>query len=134
MLAAAACGLRGAPLPLTGEPPPLGIGVAGSENVTAVAGALFGALAAEPTLLVEALAIGAAAALLPIVRRSRAFGLWGVTAFGAAYTALAVLVPTLAGTGDVASFPILLSTWLIVAIVAIPEVKSLLGTRVAPVQ
>jgi len=137
LLAAAVCGLRGAPLPFTGEPPPLGLGIAGSESVTAVVGALWGALAAEPALLVEAFVIGAAAAVLPIVRRSRPFGLWGIVAFGAVYTALAVLVPTLAGMGDVASFPILLATWAIVAIVAIPELKglkTLLRAQAAPVQ
>jgi len=134
LLAAVILGLRGTPLPFTGEPPPLGLGIAGSESVTAVAGALWGALTAEPALLVEAFVIGAAAAVLPVVRRSRAFGLWGIAAFGAAYTAIAVLVPTLAGAGDVASFPALLSTWIIVALVAIPELKTLLRTQAAPVQ
>jgi eukaryotic-like serine/threonine-protein kinase len=133
ILAAAVCGLRGTPLPFTGETPPLGLGIEGSESVMAVAGALWGALAAEPVLLIEALALGAAAAALPVVR-SRPFGLWGIAAFGAVYTALAVLVPTLTGSGDVASFPILLSTWAIVAIVAIPELRTLLRTRAATVQ
>jgi len=136
LLAAMVCGLRGAPLPLTGDPPPLGLGLAGSETVTAVSGALFGALAAEPALLLEALVIGAAAAALPLVRRAGAAGLWGIAAFGAAYTTLAVLLPTLTGAGDVAAFPVLLSTWLIVASITIPRLKRLLAMngQAAPVQ
>jgi hypothetical protein len=122
LLAAAVCGLRGTPLPFTGEPPPLGLGIEGSTSVTAVAGALWSALAAEPTLIVEALVVGTATLALPAARR---FGLWGVAGFGAAYTAIAVLVPTLSGAGDVASFPILVATWVIVAIVAIPQLRSL---------
>jgi hypothetical protein len=131
LLAAIVLGLRGQPLPLTGDPAPLGLGLEGSTSVTAVAGALWGALAAEPALLVEALVIGAAAAALPAVRR---FGLWGLAGFGTAYTAVAVLVPTLAGAGDVASFPILVATWLMVAIVAIPELRTLQGTQACPVE
>jgi hypothetical protein len=131
LLAAIVLGLRGQPLPLTGDPAPLGLGLEGSTSVTAVAGALWGALAAEPALLVETLVIGAAAAALPAVRR---FGLWGIAGFGAAYTAIAVLVPTLAGAGDVASFPILVATWLMVAVVAIPELRTLLRAQACPVE
>lgn len=131
LLAAIVFGLRGAPLPLTGDAPPLGLGLDGSTSVTAVAGAIWGALAAQPALLLEALVIGAAAAVLPLVRR---FGLWGIAGFGAAYAAIAVLVPTLAGAGGVASLPILLSTWVIVAIVAIPELKILRASQAAPVE
>jgi hypothetical protein len=131
LLAAIVLGLRGQPLPLTGDPAPLGLGLEGSTSVTAVAGALWSSLAAEPALLVEALVIGAAAAALPAVRR---FGLWGIAGFGAAYTAIAVLVPTLAGAGDVASFPILVATWLMVAIVAIPELRTLLRAQACPVE
>jgi hypothetical protein len=134
LLAAAVCGLRGDALPFTGEQPPLGLGVAGSESVTAVAGALWGALTSEPALLVEALVLGAAAAALPFVRRTVGPRLWWIAGFGAAYTLLAVLLPTLTGAGDVASFPILLSTWAIVAIVAIPELKALMRAQAAPVQ
>lgn len=131
LLAAVVSGLRGVPLPFTGDPPPLGLGIEGSTSVTAVAGALWSALMGEPTLLVEALVIGTAAAALPIARR---FGLWGLAGFGAAYTATAVLVPTLAGAANVTSFPILLSTWVIVAIVAIPESKAVRRALPSPVE
>jgi hypothetical protein len=87
LLAAIVFGLRGEPLPLTGDLPPLGLGIEGSTSVPAVVGALWSALLAEPALLVEAIVIGAAAALLPVARR---FGLWGLAGFGAAYTAIAV--------------------------------------------
>ena len=130
-LAAIVAGLRGAPLPFTGDPPPLGLGIEGSTSVSAVAGALWSALTAEPALLLEAVVVGAAAAALPLARR---LGLWGLAGLGAAYTATAVLGPTLAGAGDVTLLPILLSTWALVAIGAIPELQTLRRWQASPVE
>ncbi len=131
LLAAIVAGLRGLPLPFTGDPAPLGLGIAGSDDLAAVVGALTGALAGEPVLLFEAAIVGGAAAALPLVRR---FGLWGAAGFGVAYTALAVLGPPLAGMGEVASFPILLSTWAIVGILSIPVLRATRASLVTPVQ
>jgi hypothetical protein len=104
LVAAAAAGLRRAPFPLTGDAPPLGLGIAGSEAPVAVAGALWRALAAQPGLLACALAFAAAAAALPY---ARARGAWGIAALGAA-TMAAALLPT----GDVVAAPIVVCLWL----------------------
>ena len=87
--AAVAAGLRGVPLPLTGDPPPAELGLAGTESARAAAATLRDAAAAEPALLVAGLALAAAAALLPA---ARARGPWWIAAWGAG-TLLAALVP-----------------------------------------
>jgi len=66
LAAALVAGVRGAPLPFTGAAPPLGLGLAGATDPLDVAGSLARALAAQPALLVEALAFAAIAAPLPL--------------------------------------------------------------------
>jgi hypothetical protein len=110
LLAALAAGLRGAPLPLTGDRPPLGLGLAGSDRPGAAAEALWSALSAHPALLIEAVVIGAATALLP---RAERHSLWGLAVFGAVFLGGALLAaPT------VAALPIVLGCWLTVGVLA----------------
>ena len=108
--AALAAGLRGTPLPFTHALPPLGLGIAGSDNPVAVAGALWQALLAHPALGLEAAALAAAAALLPFARTR---DLWGVAGAGAALLAATVLVP------GVAVWPLVVTAW--VTCVALAE-------------
>jgi hypothetical protein len=110
LLAALVAGLRGVPLPLTGDRPPLGLGLAGSDRPAAVAEALWNALSAHPALLIEAVVIGAAAAVLP---RAERHSLWGLASFGALFLAAALLV-----TPTVAAIPIVLGCWLTVGVLA----------------
>jgi hypothetical protein len=105
LLAGVVAGIRHAPLPFTGGSPPRGLGIAGSERPLAVAEELARALAAHPALGIEALVLGAAAAVLPLATRR---GLWGIALFGAALLA-AALVPPL----GVAALPLVACTWVI---------------------
>jgi hypothetical protein len=105
LVAALAAGLRREPLPLSGDTPPLGLGIAGSDAPRAVAGALARAVLAQPGIAVAALALGAAAALLPLARDR---GPWAVTGVGAGVMA-AVLLPA----PQVAALPVVLAVWAI---------------------
>jgi hypothetical protein len=80
------------------------LGLTGSDSPTAVASELWRALAAHPTLGVEALVLAGAAAALPLVRR---FGLWGVAGLGAVLLAATVLP-----SASVASLPLALCVWI----------------------
>jgi Protein kinase domain len=102
-VAAVSAGIRGEPLPLTGDEPPSTLGVAGSEDVAATATALWDAAAAEPGLVVAGCALAAAAAALPY---ARARGAWALAAWGAA-TLAAALVPV----GTVEALPVVLAVW-----------------------
>ena len=77
------------PLPLTGEPAPLGVGVAGAGDPLDVVGSLTRAVTAHPALLAEAVAFALLAAALPLLRP---YGRWGAAAFGAAMVLLCVPV------------------------------------------
>ena len=110
LLAALVAGLRGAPLPLTGDRPPLGLGLAGGNRPGAAAEALWNALSAHPALLIEAIVIGAAAALLP---RAERHGVWGLAVFGGVFLGAALLA-----TPTVAAVPIVLGCWLTVGVLA----------------
>lgn len=103
LVGALAAGLRRAPLPLTGDAPPLGLGIAGSEAPAAVAGALARALIDQPGIAVAALGLAAAGGLLP---SARARGPWAVVALGTGLMA-AILLPA----PTVAALPIVLGTW-----------------------
>ena len=104
LLAALVAGLRRAPLPLDGSTPPLGLGVTGSDRPTAVAAALWSQLAAHPVLIGEAVALAAAAALLPSVRRR---GPWPAALFGAALLACTAFIAPAA-----AVLPLVAAAWL----------------------
>jgi eukaryotic-like serine/threonine-protein kinase len=103
LAAALVAGLRGVPLPLSGEPAPLGVGVAGAGDPLAVVGSLARAAGAHPALLVEAGVFAALAVALPF---ARAYGRWGAAAFGAATVLLTVpFVPS------AAIVPLVLAAW-----------------------
>lgn len=111
LVAALVAGLRHAPLPLTGESPPLGLGVVGSERPAAVARALVDALQRHPALPVEALLLGLAAAAIPSVRGK---GPWPIAGFGAA-----TMGATLLAAPGVAALPIVVAVWATCAVLAL---------------
>jgi hypothetical protein len=111
LVAGLVAGLRHAPLPLTGESPPLGLGVLGSERPVAVAQALADALHRHPALPIEALLLGLAAAAIPSVRRR---GPWPIAAFGAATMGV-----TLLAAPSVAALPVVLAVWATCAVLAL---------------
>jgi hypothetical protein len=115
LTAALVAGLRGAPLPFTGDAPPLGLGLTGSDSAPAVAGSLVDALAAQPALLVEAGALAVAAAALPFVRRR---GLWPVALFGAA-----LVVATVLAVPAAAAAPLVVTAWVTCGALAWLEVR-----------
>jgi len=111
VLAAIVAGLRHAPLPFTGATPPKGLGIAGSEDPFAVATALWRALIRHPALLLEALALAAAAVALPF---ARAKGLWAIAGLGAALIAVTLLpAPAVAAT------PLVLAAWTTCTVLAL---------------
>ena len=103
LLAAVVAGLRHAPLPFTGAAPPRGLGITGSEDPFAVAMALWRALLDHPALLFEALALAAAAIVLPLARER---GLWAIAGLGAGLIAV-----TLLPAPSVAAVPLVLAAW-----------------------
>jgi Protein kinase domain len=111
LLAAIVAGIRHASLPFTGASPPLGLGLAGSDSPEAVVSELWHALAAHPTLGIEALVLAAAAGSIPLVRR---FGLWGVAGLGAALLAATVLP-----SQSIASLPLALCVWVTCGVLAL---------------
>lgn len=96
-------GVRHTSLPFDGVSAPHGLGLAGSRSVTATASVLWHALLSRPTLALEALALAAAAALLPLARER---GLWAIAALGAG-----MLAATLLPTPDVTAIPLVVSVW-----------------------
>jgi hypothetical protein len=113
LLAGLVAGLRGVPMPFDGSAPPDSLGIAGSESPAAVAGALADALVAHLTLVLEAGAIAAAAALLPY---ARARGPWGVAAFGSGFLAL-----TLLAAPGIPAAPLVLAVWATCAVLVLPK-------------
>ena len=103
LLAGIVAALRHVALPFTGAAPPNGLGITGSEDPLAVGTALWRALVDHPALLLEAVALAAAAVALPFARR---FGLWGIAGLGAALIAVTLLpAPT------VAAAPLVAAAW-----------------------
>jgi len=103
LLAALVAGLRHVALPFTGASPPKGLGIAGSDDPLAVAFALWRALLDHPALLLEAVALSAAAVALPFARR---LGLWGIAGLGSALIAVTLLpAPT------VTAAPLVVAAW-----------------------
>ena len=111
LLAAIVAGLRHTPLPFTAATPPKGLGIAGSGDPVAVATALWRALAGRPTLVLEALALAAAAVALPFARER---GLWAIAGLGAALIAVTLLpAPAVAAT------PLVLAAWTTCTVLAL---------------
>jgi hypothetical protein len=111
LVAAVVAGLQHAPLPLTGEDAPLGLGIVGSDRPVAVANALLDVLQRHPSLPVEALLLGLAAAAIPSVRRR---GPWPVAWFGAATMAAVLLAVPAVG-----ALPIVLAVWATCAVLVL---------------
>jgi hypothetical protein len=111
LLAAVVAGLRHTPLPFTGTAPPRGLGIAGSEDPFAVAVALWRALLAHPALVLEALALAAAAVALPLARER---GLWAIASLGAGLIAV-----TLLPAPAVSAVPLVLAAWATCTILAL---------------
>jgi eukaryotic-like serine/threonine-protein kinase len=103
-------GLNHDGLPFTGESPPLSLGIEGSEKPLAVAFALLEAVRAHPALVLEALALGLAAAAIPLVRGR---GLWPIAGFGAG-----MLASTLLLVPSASALPLVAATWLTCAALA----------------
>jgi len=120
LAAALVAGVRGAPLPFTGAAPPLGLGLAGATDPLDVAGSLARALAAQPALLVEALAFAAIAAALPF---AAARGRWGAAAAAAAMLVLTVLAVPSAG-----AVPLVAAAWITGAALAL-QAERVVSTR-----
>jgi hypothetical protein len=111
LLAAIVAGLRHAPLPFTGTAPPKGLGIAGSRDPFAVAVALWRALANHPALVLEALALAAAAVVLPFARER---GLWAIAGLGGGLIAVTLLpAPAVAAT------PLVLAAWATCTVLAV---------------
>jgi hypothetical protein len=113
--AAIAAGLRGAALPFTGAPPPLGVGVAGAGDPIDVAGSLTRALTAHPVLLLEAAAFAVVAVAVPY---ARARGRWGAAGLGAAMLSLTLLVAPAAS-----ATPLVVAAWLTAIVLAAPKLR-----------
>ncbi len=114
LVAAVAAGLRRAPLPFTGDAPPLGLGIAGSNRPALVAGALWRALQANPAVGIEALALAAIAVAIPYARTR---GRWGIAVLGAAMLSL-----TLLSAPAAAALPLVLAAWVTcAALVLVPS-------------
>ena len=105
--AALAAGLRGTNLPLVGALGPRDLGLAGSASPGASAHALWGAVAAQPGLLVAAAAFAVTAAVLP---RARSRGPWGIALLGAV-----LLAGTLLPAPEIAALPVVAGTWALCA-------------------
>jgi hypothetical protein len=107
LLAGIVAGIAGWTLPLSARRvPPLGL--AGSEDVGAVATAFGHGLSERPELLLTALVLGLFAALLPL---ATARGLWALTGLAAASLA-ALLLPVAA----VQALPVVAGIWLCCAV------------------
>jgi hypothetical protein len=94
--------------------------VAELEKTSAVASALWGAIAAERALALFALALAAAAAALPYARRR---GPWGGAIFGAAFLAATVLV------APGSPWPIVGAAWLLAIALSLEAPSKALHVR-----
>jgi hypothetical protein len=111
LTAALAAGIRHVALPLVGGPAPLGVGVAGARGPLDVAGSLAGAAGAQPYLLLEACALAVVAVALPYA--------WGRGRWAAAGLAAGMIVLTVAAVPGSAAVPLLLSAWVIAALITL---------------
>ncbi len=119
--AAVAAGLRGDDLPL-GAGAPGDLGLAGSESAGAVVQALWQTLADRPGLIVGAVALAAAAAVLPA---ARARGPWGLAALGAA-----LLTALLLGAPNAVALGIVAAVWAMVVACAALTVRADRGSSI----
>jgi hypothetical protein len=111
LLAGVAAGLAHDPLPFTGAPAPLGLGLAGADDPVAVAGSLLRAALAQQALATEALMLAAVAVVLPVAAQR---GRWGAAAAGAFLVAgMLLAVP------GAAALPLVLAGWATAAVLTL---------------
>jgi Protein kinase domain len=115
LTAAAVAGIRGSPLPLTGESPPL-LGIAGSSSPTEAAGAVLVALTEHSALALEAVVFAAAAAGSAYALRLR---FWGIAGWATAFLAAAVFV----AIGAVGLFPLVPAVWAAAVVLVVELVR-----------
>jgi hypothetical protein len=108
LVAALVAGIGGADLPLSAGKPPATLGIAGTEHPGAVLHAFGDVLASHTALWTGALALGAAAVLLPY---AAARGPWAVAAWGAG-TLAALLLPA----PGIAALPLVAAVWITCAV------------------
>ena len=108
VLATIVAGIRRSPLPLTGDGPPL-VPLAGLDGPVEAARRLVDSL--PPTIALQALVLGLAAAALPFVTRR---GPWELAGFGAVLMA-ALLLPD----PGIAAFPAIAAVWLTCGVCAL---------------
>ncbi|MEZ5100344.1 MAG: serine/threonine-protein kinase [Thermoleophilia bacterium] len=120
-------GLEGRALPFTGQPAPRGLGIDGSGDPTAVAGALERFLVGHASILAVVCVLAAAAAAAPLVAR---LGLRAAVAFAAALPATAAIGPLVIGDSGVELLPLVGSSLVVgLAVVAGPLVERARSAR-----
>ncbi|HEX2044774.1 MAG TPA: serine/threonine-protein kinase [Gaiellaceae bacterium] len=120
LAAVAAAGLTRSPLPLTGDPPLVGLGLAESDRPSTVLDATVQILLEHPALAVAALVLAAAAATAPL---ARARGRVTVGSWAAAFLA-ALLAPALALEGGGEVLPLALGACAAAAALAYPGLRT----------
>ena len=112
--ALAVAGLTRSPVPLTGDPPLVGLGLAGSDRPGAALDSVTGVLTGHPAVSLEALVLAVAAVGAPFAV-SR--GLRWTAAWGALFLAAALLLPLTVG-GGAESVPLAVGTCIATAVLA----------------
>jgi hypothetical protein len=111
LLAGVVAGFRGTPIPFEGSPAPPDLGIAGSDEPSAVLYALWRTLSSYPVLAAEAGIAALAAVLLSYVRRR---GPWPAALFGAALLGAAAFAAPAA-----AFLPLAAAAWVTAAALAL---------------
>jgi eukaryotic-like serine/threonine-protein kinase len=111
LAAALVAGIRETAVPLSGAAPPSTLGIAGTDHPGVVLQALADILGAQNALWACALALAAAAALLPF---AAARGPWAIAIWGAA-----TLAATLLPSGGVPAPSLVVTVWITCAVVGL---------------
>jgi hypothetical protein len=113
LAAALVCGIEGWRLPFSDEHGMPSLDLAAVDSPVDVAAALGVAIAERPEILLGAVAVAAAAGLVPLARRS---GAWGIAALGGGLLATGVLLAPKA-----AALPFAASVWALCLALAVVE-------------
>jgi hypothetical protein len=112
--------VAGRHVPLTGEPAPDARSVSGADRPQGALDGVLGALASRPTLVAAIVVLVVATVSAGLARRH---GLWGVSAWGAAFLATLLLVPAFAGGAPVAAAWAAPAVWLATGLLAYPLLR-----------
>jgi hypothetical protein len=112
-------GLRTTPLPFDGASPPLGLGIAGSDDPGAVASTLLATLGDQRLIAVMAVVLAAATVAIPIVR---ARGPWAIAGLGATLLPVGLLAPLGFGADTPAVLPFVIAVWGLCAVTLVDAV------------